>query len=232
LIHHKEQHGKKVSALAPPHLLEAFKITNWDEVQLHTMKFGKIKHMMLHPYVPADYGYDLTKMIEVEIEGEIKNKVPHGQCFLWFIYKGELKPDYKAPSRRASPSSPYLDGQPLTFRGTGMFSEGVLSGGSALFIDGYGCARSFSWMKDGRPSDGCQQRVYYKGGQKIAVTSKSTLTDVSGCIGFAGQIESSRDWQGQGKWFGDNGAVEEGIFKDRSLIDGRRWELNDDGSYQ
>jgi hypothetical protein len=51
------------------------------------MKFGKIKHMMLHPYADKDY-YDISKMIEVEIEGEIKNGVPHGQCFLWFIYKG------------------------------------------------------------------------------------------------------------------------------------------------
>jgi hypothetical protein len=85
LIPNKEQHGKKASALAPPPLLEAFKITNWDEVQLHTMKFTKIKHMMLHPCADNDDG-DISKMIEVEIEGEIKNGVPHGQCFLWFIY--------------------------------------------------------------------------------------------------------------------------------------------------
>jgi hypothetical protein len=30
----------------------------------------------------------------------------------------------------------------------------------------------------------------------------------------------------------NDGVVEEGIFKDDSLIDGRIWELNDDGSYQ
>jgi hypothetical protein len=119
------------------------------------MKFRKIKHMMLHPFVPDGCGYDLTKMIEVDIEGEIKNGVPHGQCFLWFIYKGELKAGYNPPSRREPPSSPYLDGQYLTFRGTGMFLEGVLSGGPALFIDGDDCAHSFSWMKDGRPSHGC-----------------------------------------------------------------------------
>ena len=94
-------------------------------------------------------------MIEVEIEGEIKNGVPHGQCFLWFIYKGELEDDYEPPRTPASPSSPYLDGQALTFRGTGMFLEGVLSGGPALFIKGNGLADSFSWMKDGRPSHGC-----------------------------------------------------------------------------
>jgi hypothetical protein len=73
--------------------------------------------------------------------------------------------------------------------------------------------------------------MYYGEGKKIVVTSKSTLTDVSGCICFAGQIDSNRDWQGQGKWFDYDGEVEEGIFKDCCLIDGRKWVLNDDGSY-
>ena len=63
------------------------------------------------------------------------------------------------------------------------------------------------------------------------MTSKSTLTDVSGCICFAGQIDSNTDLQGQGKWFADDGVVAEGIFKDYILIDGRKWVLNDDGSY-
>jgi hypothetical protein len=51
------------------------------------MKFRKIKHMMLHPYAKKWEG-DISKMIEVDIEGEIKNGVPHGQCFLWFFYNG------------------------------------------------------------------------------------------------------------------------------------------------
>jgi hypothetical protein len=118
------------------------------------MKFTKIKHMMLHPYADKHVG-DISKMIEVKVEGEIKNGVPHGLCFLWFIYKGELKPGYKPPRNSASPCFPYLDGQYLTFRGTGMFLEGVLSGGPALFIAGNGWTRSFSWMKGGRPSRGC-----------------------------------------------------------------------------
>jgi hypothetical protein len=36
--------------------------------------------MMLHPFLYAGCGYNDTKMFEVEIEGEIKNGVPHGQC--------------------------------------------------------------------------------------------------------------------------------------------------------
>ena len=133
-------------------------------------------------------------MIEVEIEGEIRNGVPHGQCFLFFIYKGELKPGYKPPIPPDSPTSPYLDGQDLTFRGTGMFFKGVLSGGLALFIGGDGWVHSFSCIRDGRPSDGCQLRGYYGEGSKIPVKSMSIFTDVSGCIIFAGQIDSNTDF--------------------------------------
>jgi hypothetical protein len=52
---------------------------------------------MIHPYAESWRGYDISKMIEVDIEGEIKNGVPHGQCFFWFIYKGELKDGFEPP---------------------------------------------------------------------------------------------------------------------------------------
>ena len=61
------------------------------------MKFKKIKHKMLHPYARKNQG-DISKMIEVDIEGEIKNGLPHGQCFLCFIYRGELKYDFETSS--------------------------------------------------------------------------------------------------------------------------------------
>ena len=71
-------------------------------------------------------------MIEVEVEGELKNGVPHGQCLMFFTYKGELESNYKTTSSVSSP--PFSDGQGLTFRGTGVFVDGFLSGGPALFI--------------------------------------------------------------------------------------------------
>jgi hypothetical protein len=110
------------------------------------MKFRKIKHKIRHPYVRNETGFDISKMIEVEVEGELKNGVPHGQSFMFFTYKGELESNYKAPS-----SVPFSDGHHYTFRGTGVFEDGVLSGGPALFIQGNGWTNSFSWMKDGRP---------------------------------------------------------------------------------
>ena len=73
-----------------PRMLEPFKITDWDDVQLKSMKFRKIKHFIRHPYAPKMTGIDLSKLIEVEVEGELKNGVPHGQCFMFFTYKGEL----------------------------------------------------------------------------------------------------------------------------------------------
>jgi hypothetical protein len=64
----------------------------------------------------------------------------------------------------------------------GVFVEGVLSGGPAFFISGTGWGYSFSWIKDGRPANGCLERVYFPEGEQIAVTSANTKSDVSGCI--------------------------------------------------
>ena len=172
-----------------PPASETFKITDWDEIQLDSLKFTKSKLKIRHPYAQKLKGYDLSKLIEVEVEGEFRNGVPHSNCLMYFTYAGELESDYVAPS--IVDPSPYLDGQALTFRGTGVFMDGVLSG-SALFIQGNGWVRSFSMIKDGRPSDGCLQRAYFPEGKKIPINSKTDETDVSGCIGSVGLIDSDR----------------------------------------
>jgi hypothetical protein len=52
-----------------------------------------------------------TTEITVEVEGETLHGVPHGQCFVYFIYNGELDDDdYSKPSDPFDASSPYLDG--------------------------------------------------------------------------------------------------------------------------
>jgi len=44
--------------------------------------------MIVHPYVgPCDDFIKSTK-IEVEVEGETLKGVPHGLCFIYFIYNG------------------------------------------------------------------------------------------------------------------------------------------------
>jgi hypothetical protein len=45
---------------------------------------------MLHPYAHQFGAWDITRMIEVEIEGETFNGEPHGFCLLNFIYNEEL----------------------------------------------------------------------------------------------------------------------------------------------
>jgi CTP-dependent riboflavin kinase len=48
-----------------------------------TMIFKKMKHMIVHPY--AGSHRDLKIKIQVEIEGETFNGVPHGLCFINFV---------------------------------------------------------------------------------------------------------------------------------------------------
>ena len=50
-------------------------------------------------------------MVEVDIYGEIGNGVPHGMCFIYFLYKGELYKSYTAPPKvSAEKLSEFLDG--------------------------------------------------------------------------------------------------------------------------
>ena len=63
---------------------------------------------MLHPYAANKPGRDVTKKIEVDVQGEFLNGKHHGLCFLFFKYNGELGP-IALPSSSKS-SDPYLDG--------------------------------------------------------------------------------------------------------------------------
>ena len=69
---------------------------------------------------------------------------------MYFIHKREFD-DYKP--ERLSETDPYLDGDWRTFKGVGMFVDGVLTHGPAFFIEGSGMALSFSWMINGRPAN-------------------------------------------------------------------------------
>jgi hypothetical protein len=40
-----------------------------------------MKHKILHPYWRKTENCDLTKMVEVEVQGETKYGVPDGLCF-------------------------------------------------------------------------------------------------------------------------------------------------------
>ena len=59
-----------------------------------------MKWTIKHPYALPRSHVDISKDITVDIEGETLKGVPHGLCFISFIYNGELLKDissYKKP---------------------------------------------------------------------------------------------------------------------------------------
>ena len=93
-------------------------ITDWDALCLNDLTVEKNKVSMLHPYAYKTSSHDISKKIEVEVQGEYKNGVPNGLCYMWYVYKGELGFE-ASPNQKGS--DPYLDGQVLTFKGIGTF---------------------------------------------------------------------------------------------------------------
>ena len=61
------------------------------------MRFGKITHKMIHPFIYTKEPEELQKKIDVLVEGEIRNGVPHGNCFLFFKHNGEFGGAVKQP---------------------------------------------------------------------------------------------------------------------------------------
>jgi hypothetical protein len=77
------------------------------------MRVQKLKWNIKHPYYFAAYNkkWD-SRDITVDVEGETLHGVPHGQCFVNFIYNGEFEndlDDYEKPEVIFDESSPYLD---------------------------------------------------------------------------------------------------------------------------
>ena len=84
----------------------------------------------------------------MEVQGEHLNGQPHGLCFLFYKYAGELGPE--ASTKFCT--DPYADGSVFTFKGVATFVRGVLSDGPAFFIQGNGHYLAYSYMKGGRPA--------------------------------------------------------------------------------
>ncbi len=60
------------------------------------MRVQKLQWNIKHPY--CQWNNWNTTDITVEVEGETLHGVPHGQCFVNFIYNGELEDYYSKPS--------------------------------------------------------------------------------------------------------------------------------------
>ena len=48
---------------------------------------------MKHPFVRGDEKVT-SHLVGIEVEGEFKNNVPHGLCYMKFIYRGEFSKDW------------------------------------------------------------------------------------------------------------------------------------------
>jgi hypothetical protein len=71
-----------------------------------------------------------------------------------------------------------------SFSGVGVFKEGVLHGGPAVFIRRDDDVFSFSEMVDGRASGWGTE--HYEKGKKMNTNTLETETDVSGMLFYAG----------------------------------------------
>lgn len=120
----------------------------------------RTKISMFHPYGNKKSGINSKKKIEVEVHGEYFNDLPHGLCFMYYRHNIELQ----QPGDSSSPSDSYLDGNCLSFKGLGLFLNGVLTDGPAFFLKGCGGSLSCSWMHHGRPAYMSQLRYYHKQG--------------------------------------------------------------------
>jgi hypothetical protein len=144
-------------------ILTCFKIFKVEEVKnwrLDKLIFKRnFKWEIFHPFD------DDKPKITVTLEWcfLLDGKTPHG--FASLSYKD---PEYDWKS----------------FSGVGVFKEGVLHGGPAVFINGDGWVRSFSQMVDGRASG--WGTLHYREGCEMNTNTKKTETDVSGMLGYAG----------------------------------------------
>ena len=55
----------------------------------------------MHPYFHWNEKWKDT-LIEVEIEGETKDGLPHGLCNVSFVYNGEFENDWTPPQNKAT----------------------------------------------------------------------------------------------------------------------------------
>lgn len=95
----------------------------------------------------------------------------------------------------------------LSFKGIGVFNNGVLHDTPFLFINGYGDAKLFSRMIDGRPADKSYSTWFCEKKAKMHVYSLQNETLVSGCQFFSGQVNMHGERHGFAKKWSNNGSI-------------------------
>ena len=86
---------------------------------------------------------------------------------------------------------------------------------------------SFSWMTDGKPSDGSQERLYLPCDAEIPYNPSMVFSP--GSLNYLGHVDSERKLNGFGKIFSSDGSIITcGTFKDNELCNGYRMILDDE----
>ena len=82
-------------------------IDDWKSLNIFSLQSLKKKVLMKHPYCIGDEE-KINKLVEVEVEGEFKDGIPHGLCQMFYIYSNEYNDIVQTnPDRKYD--NPYLD---------------------------------------------------------------------------------------------------------------------------
>ncbi len=106
----------------------------------------------------------------------------------------------------------YPDDDHLSFKGVGMFNEGILHSTPFIWVDRHGYGYSYTNMHNGRPAHNCFCTFFYDNECTQHVDSCEEETYVSGWQYFSGQIDKELRNIGQGKYWENDGSIYIGLF--------------------
>ena len=187
---------------------------NLDDLKQSDWQIKKdFKYKILHPFQSYRPDTSIEAMTNIEVTLSICtlwNGVPHGLASIQFEH-----PDNDAYS----------------FNGVGVFNHGKLHCSPFTSLEGDGTGHSFSKMENGRPADGSYFTYFYGDDSTQNLDSLEKETDVSGWQRYSGQLDKERRWNGQGKWWKNDGTIYIGGWKNTKCTEGKKYKLQEDGTY-
>ena len=170
--------------------------------------------MIVHPYQLYNEVTPIDQMNKIEATLEL--------CTL---YKG--LPYGPSLITYTDPADDYY-----SFRGVGVFNEGMLHNASFTCIRGQGgWGYSFSSMAEGRPADGSMVTHFCENEWTQHVDSIEILSDVSGWQYYSGHVNKEGRAEGQGREWDDDGSIYFGLWKNGKRTRGKKYVLEANGSH-
>jgi hypothetical protein len=118
-----------------------------------------------------------------------------------------------------------------SFRGVGAFVHGKLHNAPFTCVRGDGERYSYSNMQNGRPADGSMYTYFYPNETTQFLDSLKAKTDVSGWQKHSLQVDKESRNNGKGKIWNNDGSIYIGIWKDNERTEGKKYELQEDGTH-